>query len=75
MAIGHLSWDNRQVLEQNRLRLLKECHARMRGFESRYELRSDQVEAELEAGRLRETHEICEWLMDIHTVRRLTRDR
>lgn len=36
--------------------------ARIRAFESRYELPTPDLLATLEAGRIQETAEICEWL-------------
>jgi len=36
--------------------------ARIRAFESRYELPTPNLQAALEAGRIPETAEICEWL-------------
>lgn len=66
-----LIWDNAELLEQNRQRLLKELRALMWGYEARYELGSDWVEAELAAGRLRETAEVCDWVISLHAYRTL----
>ena len=66
MAIQEAAWGNAELLEQNRLRLLEDSERKMREFEARYELRSDRVEAEMDAGRLRETAEICDWVIAYH---------
>jgi hypothetical protein len=69
VAIQPVAWDDADLLEQNRQRLLKECRQRMRVYEARYELGSDRVETELAAGRLRETAEVCDWIITLHTYR------
>ncbi len=43
-------------------------------FESRYEIPSDRVEEALAKGSLRETAEVCEWIMAIHLLRDLERE-
>lgn len=70
-----MTWESTELLEQNRQRLLKEIGRRLREYEARYELSSRQVEAELAAGRLRDTHEIAQWVIDIRTYRALSRER
>lgn len=75
MAIGHLAWDNAALLEQNRQRLLKEMGRRLREYEARYELSSDRLEEELAAGRIRETHEVCKWLVDLRAYRAMSHER
>lgn len=64
-------WPAPAVLEENRQRLLRETQETMRRYELRYELRSDDLEGALSAGRLRETWEVCDWLFAIHTYRAL----
>lgn len=71
MAIQEASWSHNETLEANRQRLLKELRRRIRGYETRYELPSDQVKKELTAGRLRETAEICDWVISIEAYKAL----
>ena len=71
MSVQQAVWDTSELLEQNRQRLLKELRREIREYEARYELSSDRVEKELEAGRLRETGEICDWLIAAEMYRAL----
>ena len=59
------------VSEVSPRHLANKLERRMRQYEARYELRSDQVEAELQAGRLRDTAEICDWVIAYHTYQRV----
>ena len=63
------------LLEQNRERLLKELRHKIRRYEARFELSSERLEAEVASGRLRETAEICEWLIAFETYRTLGNGR
>jgi predicted transcriptional regulator len=74
MAVQSVGWDADTLLEQNRQRLLKELRAVLHAYEARYELPSDRLEAELAAGRIRETEEVCDWLISWHTYQALLRD-
>ena len=74
MAVQQLSWDNEVLLEQNRHRLLTELLATLHTYEARYELDSDRLEAELVAGRMRETAEICDWVITLHSYHVLQRE-
>lgn len=71
MAVQRLTWSNAVLLQQNSDRLLRELRDTMRRFEARYEIASSRVEDEVAAGRLRETAEICEWLIALRTHRLL----
>ena len=71
MAVKDIAWTNRELLLQNRERMTKELHAKVRGFEARYEMSSVQMEAALVRGDVRETAEICEWVIALHTLRAL----
>jgi hypothetical protein len=71
MAVQHVEWDNRVLLDQNRTRLLRSLRRKLRGYEARFELSSDRLDQELAAGRLRETAEICDWVIAFHTYRAL----
>ena len=66
------SWPAADVLEANRQRLLRETRTTMRRYELRYELRSDDLEAALRAGPIRETWDVCDWLFALHTHRELS---
>lgn len=54
------------LLEQNRKRALQTTLCKMQRYEARYEMPSSSVEAEMNAGRLRETAEICDWVIAYH---------
>jgi hypothetical protein len=71
MAVGHVTWDNALLLQQNTDRLLRDLHKKMRRYEARYEIASSRLESEMAAGRLRETAEICDWLIALRTYRLL----
>lgn len=71
MAVQHVAWDNQALLAQNKERLLKDLRRRLRAFEGRFELSSERVEEELASGRLRETAEVCDWVIALRTYRAL----
>lgn len=50
-------------LERDRQRLVADLLPRLRKYEARYELPSHRLPDELRAGRIRETGEICRWLI------------
>ena len=66
-----IEWPSQSVLEANKQILLSQLHKNLREYEARYELPSKMLEAELAAGKIKETHEVCNWLMDYHTLLRL----
>ncbi len=61
------TWPTDEVLKANRYRLMGELEKRLRQYEARYELKSEQLDGELQAGRIRDTAEICEWVIAYHT--------
>ena len=71
MSIEQMAWGSAELLEQNRRRRLKELRREIQQYEARYELSSDLLEKELEAGRLRETAEVCNWLIALETYQAL----
>ncbi len=73
MAVRSYAWDDPNVLEANRQRLLKDMRKRMYQYEARYELSSERLEAELAEGRIRETDEVSDWIITFHTYRALRR--
>jgi hypothetical protein len=75
MTVQDVTGDSKLLLDQNRQRLLKELRASLHTYEARYELASDQLEGELAAGRIRETAEICDWVIALHSYRLLERER
>ncbi len=74
MAVQDVVWTNSELLEQNRRRLIKELRAKLSGFQARYEVAFDQVETEIAKGRLKETAEVCEWVIALHALRALERE-
>ncbi len=38
-------------------------------FEKRYEMKSSEMETRIQSGGMPETHEICQWLSALHTLR------
>ena len=75
MTVEPRVWDDAALLEQNRRRLLDDLRQKISGYEARYELSSDGVEAELATGRLRETAEICDWLIALRAYRTLEHEQ
>lgn len=71
MPIEHVDWETDALLEQNRTRLLKELRRKIQDYEARFELPSDRLRSELAAGHLRETAEICDWVIAVETYRAL----
>ena len=48
---------------------LKDLRRKIQSYEARFELSSDRLESELAAGHLRETAEICDWVIAVKTYR------
>lgn len=71
MAAGQSIWDAEDVLTANRDRLIKQLRQSLCAYEARYELRSEKLHGELIAGRIRETAEVCSWLLDWEAYRAL----
>ncbi|HEX5498847.1 MAG TPA: hypothetical protein VFX03_06465 [Thermomicrobiales bacterium] len=46
---------------------------RIRAYEERYQIRSDEVHAAIDSGRLVETEEVCDWIMDYELLQRSAR--
>lgn len=46
---------------------------RIRAYEDRCQIRSDEVHAAIDSGRLVETEEVCDWIMDYELLQRSTR--
>jgi RNA polymerase-interacting CarD/CdnL/TRCF family regulator len=73
MPVRPLTQD-RKPLAHNR-RLLQQVRRRLARYERRYELASDQLAAALASGRLRDTAEVCRWLIDYETYQALRSER
>lgn len=74
-AVQNTAWGNAELLEENRERLTRECTQKLHEYEMRYELASGHVESEMAQGRLRETAEVCDWVMTYHLYRSLQNGR
>jgi hypothetical protein len=74
MAVQDVVWTNDELLEQNRHRLIKQLRGKLNTFQARYEIASDQVETAIAKGLLKETAEVCEWVIALHTLRILERE-
>lgn len=74
MAVQTRPWPSADVLAENERRLVRDLEKRLRHFETRYELPSTKLVAEVTAGRLRETKEVCDWLIDWELYQRLTNE-
>ena len=74
MAVQTRPWPSADVLEANRQRLVREIGQRLRQWETLYELPSADLVAEVEAGRLRETKDVCDWLIEWELYQRLTNE-
>ena len=55
------------VLKANKQRLIKELKKRIHQYENRYELKSENLDEELSAGRIKDTAEVCDWVIAFHT--------
>ncbi len=75
MTVQPLDWNSVDLLEQNRQRLLRELNQKLRQYEARYELSSNRVEAALASGQLRDTAEVCDWVVALRTIQALTHGR
>ncbi len=67
-------WDNPELLELNRLRLLRDAQEELRRCEARYGIRSDELKAALDAGEITETDDVGRWLFAIHTYHSMSRE-
>jgi hypothetical protein len=50
---------------------IKRTRERLNAFEKRYELTSEEFESRFEAGEIKETLDIIDWLMEIQALRSL----
>jgi hypothetical protein len=60
------------VLSENRRRLLAELRPLIDAYETRYEIASSDLSRALEAGLVRDTEDVCDWLIAWETYRALT---
>jgi hypothetical protein len=70
-----VTWPSAEELEANRRNLIRRLQATIADYETRHGIRSDQLRAELTAGRIRETAEIADWLISFKTLRKLQHER
>ena len=75
VTVHPLDSNSVDLLEQNGQRLLQELHRKLREYESRYELSSNRVEAALATGQLRDTAEVCDWVVALRTLQALVHER
>ncbi|MPZ13336.1 MAG: hypothetical protein GEU73_02735 [Chloroflexi bacterium] len=75
MTVQDSVWTNRELLEQNRQRLMRELRETLRTYEARYELPSSAVQNALADGSLRDTAEVCEWVIALHTLQAIEREQ
>ena len=47
-----------------------ELERRIKAYESRYGIKSRSVHAAIDRGDLKETHDVCRWIMDYDLLRR-----
>lgn len=62
-------------LRRNRERLERRLRREIHKYETRYELRSAELEAAVEHGTLRETAEVADWVIAYRTLRALADER
>lgn len=72
MADYKAIWEDQEALAQNRERLLSRLNTKLQGYETRYGFNSSCVQAELSAGRLRESADVAEWVVAFDAYRMLT---
>ena len=65
------SWPSKTVLNRNRNHLERELRRKLIQYEHRYELKSENLESELESGRIKDTAEICDWAIAYDTLKRI----
>ena len=71
MVAQRADWGDERKLEENKQVLREKYLRKLREFEARYEMRSAQLDAALQAGTLRETFEIDDWLITYRAYRKL----
>ena len=49
---------------------LRSLQSRITAFEKKYSLPSDRIHEAIENGELRETNEVCEWIMTVELLER-----
>lgn len=48
-----------------------ELEARINAYEQRFRIESRSIHAAIERGELKETHEVCRWIIDYDLLRRI----
>jgi hypothetical protein len=67
----HLPWPEQSQLEENERYLIRELRERITAYESRHGVASENLQTEVRSGRLLETADICDWLIDWELLRSL----
>lgn len=75
MTVSDCPWDDRDTLIMSRRRLTARVQQALSDYERRYELPSDHVAQALRDGRLHETADICDWLVQIDLIKVLMNGR
>lgn len=75
MAVHNEALGTAEEQAANAERLRVELARKLNEYEARYELSSDHLEEELDAGRLRETAEVAEWFVVRYAHRALLHAR
>lgn len=75
MAVQFTPWPPAAVLQQNQVNLLKRLRGQIAAYEQRYELPSARLAAELKAGHIRDTAEVCAWFIAYETYRALANEQ
>jgi hypothetical protein len=71
MVAQRADWDDQGQLVENEQALRKRFLAKLREYEARYEIKSDRVDFAISVGSLRETAEVCDWLITYKAYRKL----
>lgn len=72
MAVkNRFDWPSPAEATENSLQMRKQLEGEVAGFESHYGVPSACLRAEVEAGRIEETLDVCRWLIAIEALERL----
>ncbi len=69
------NWPSQKELRKNRRRLERELKKKIAQYEVRYERKSENLESDFRAGKIKDTAEICDWAIIYETLKRISNAR
>ena len=72
MAVRYVDWTDPVMLSANYHQLLNKLKSKLQILETRYELKSSQLQDAIEAGKIKETAEVASWVVAYRAYRKIT---